>query len=109
MSRFAGEIDRELGREMIRGTQFTLDRIDREGMVRPQLIGETIGADAMPMGSHPAALCAFSADARVRFEGLRAHFPPFMSQYVSRFEMAALRAAHAHRKFKPLTLELVRK
>ncbi len=45
-----GEIDRQLVREMIRRTQGALDRIEWEGMVRPQLIEGTIGADARAMG-----------------------------------------------------------
>ena len=45
-----GEIDRQLVREMIRRTQAALDRIEWEGMVRPQLIEGTIGADARAMG-----------------------------------------------------------
>ena len=46
----AGEIDRQLLREMIRRTQLTRDRIGWVGMVRPQLIEETIGADAAHWG-----------------------------------------------------------
>ena len=45
-----GEIDRLLVRELIRRTQAALDRIEWEGMVRPQLIEGTIGADARAMG-----------------------------------------------------------
>ena len=45
-----GEIDRQLMREMIRRTQAALDRIEWEGMVRPQLIEGTIGPDARAMG-----------------------------------------------------------
>jgi predicted NBD/HSP70 family sugar kinase len=45
-----GEIDRQLVRELIRRTQGALDRIEWEGMVRPQLIEGTIGADARAMG-----------------------------------------------------------
>ena len=45
-----GEIDRLLVRELIRRAQAALDRIEWEGMVRPQLIEGTIGADARAMG-----------------------------------------------------------
>jgi predicted NBD/HSP70 family sugar kinase len=45
-----GEIDRQLAREIIRRTQRELDRIEWEGMVRPQLLEGTIGADARAMG-----------------------------------------------------------
>lgn len=45
-----GEIDRQLVREIIRRTQRELDRIEWEGMMRPQLLEGTIGADARAMG-----------------------------------------------------------
>lgn len=45
-----GEFDRQLVREIIRRTQRELDRLEWEGMVRPQLIEGTIGADARAMG-----------------------------------------------------------
>ena len=45
-----GEIDRQLVREIIRRTERVLDRFEWEGMVRPQLLEGTIGADARAMG-----------------------------------------------------------
>lgn len=46
-----GEVDRQLVREIIRRTQRELDRIEWEGMVRPQLLEGTIGTDARAMGA----------------------------------------------------------
>ncbi len=45
-----GELDRQLLREIIRRTERVLDRFEWEGMVRPQLLEGTIGADARAMG-----------------------------------------------------------
>jgi predicted NBD/HSP70 family sugar kinase len=45
-----GELDRQLVREIIRRTERVLDRFEWEGMVRPQLLEGTIGADARAMG-----------------------------------------------------------
>ncbi|MDE1182685.1 ROK family transcriptional regulator [Paraburkholderia sp.] len=46
-----GELDRQLVREIIRRTERVLDRFEWEGMVRPQLLEGTIGADARAMGA----------------------------------------------------------
>ncbi|HEV3424044.1 MAG TPA: ROK family transcriptional regulator [Paraburkholderia sp.] len=45
-----GELDRQLVREIIRRTERVLDGFEWEGMVRPQLLEGTIGADARAMG-----------------------------------------------------------
>ncbi|GAB2893901.1 ROK family transcriptional regulator [Paraburkholderia jirisanensis] len=45
-----GELDRPLVREIIRRTGCVLDRFEWQGMVRPQLLEGTIGADARAMG-----------------------------------------------------------
>jgi predicted NBD/HSP70 family sugar kinase len=45
-----GELDRQLVREIIRRTGGVLDRFEWQGMVRPQLLEGTIGADARAMG-----------------------------------------------------------
>ena len=45
-----GELDRQLVREIIRRTERVLDGFVWEGMVRPQLLEGTIGADARAMG-----------------------------------------------------------
>jgi len=45
-----GELDRQLVREIIRRTERVLDSFEWEGMVRPQLLEGTIGADARAMG-----------------------------------------------------------
>jgi predicted NBD/HSP70 family sugar kinase len=46
-----GEVDRQLVREIIRRTERVLDRFEWEGIVRPQLLEGTIGADARAMGA----------------------------------------------------------
>ncbi|HEY1997011.1 ROK family transcriptional regulator [Paraburkholderia sp.] len=46
-----GEVDRQLVREIIRRTERVLDGFEWEGMVRPQLLEGTIGADARAMGA----------------------------------------------------------
>ncbi|HVE10814.1 MAG TPA: ROK family transcriptional regulator [Paraburkholderia sp.] len=45
-----GELDRQLVREIIRRTGRVLDRFEWEGIVRPQLLEGSIGADARAMG-----------------------------------------------------------
>ncbi|MFL9874603.1 ROK family transcriptional regulator [Paraburkholderia megapolitana] len=45
-----GELDRQLVREIIRRTERVLDGFEWEGIVRPQLLEGTIGADARAMG-----------------------------------------------------------
>jgi predicted NBD/HSP70 family sugar kinase len=45
-----GEMDRGLLREVLRRTGISMDRIDWQGMLRPQLVEGLIGADARAMG-----------------------------------------------------------
>jgi predicted NBD/HSP70 family sugar kinase len=45
-----GEMDRGLLREVIRRTEIAMDRVDWQGMLRPQLVEGLIGADARAMG-----------------------------------------------------------
>jgi predicted NBD/HSP70 family sugar kinase len=72
-----GEIDRQLVREIIRRTQRELDRIEWEGMVRPQLLEGTIGTDARAMG---AAILP-----------LYAHFAPMHELFLKSESQPALR------------------
>jgi predicted NBD/HSP70 family sugar kinase len=45
-----GEMDRGLLREVIRRTELSMDQVDWQGMLRPQLVEGLIGADARAMG-----------------------------------------------------------
>jgi len=62
-----GELDRQLVREIIRRTERVLDGFVWEGMVRPQLLEGTIGADARAMGGAILPLYAHFAPVQELF------------------------------------------
>lgn len=62
-----GQLDRQLLREIIRRTERVLDHFEWEGMVRPQLLEGTIGADARAMGGAILPLYAHFAPSHELF------------------------------------------